>query len=121
ALALASSAAAQNVWATKGTQGDYVIKSFKFASGESLPEVRIHYTTLGKPRRDAQGIVRNAVLIGHGTGGTGRGFLSRNFGGVLFGPGQLLDTARYYIVLPDDIGHGGSSKPSNGLHAKFPH
>jgi len=121
ALALASSAAAQNVWATKGTQGDYVIKSFKFASGESLPEVRIHYTTLGKPRRDAQGIVRNAVLIGHGTGGTGRGFLSPTFAGVLFSPGGILDTANYYVILPDGLGHGGSTKPSDGLHAKFPH
>lgn len=115
ALVLAASAAAQ------GAQGDFTIRNFKFASGESLPELRIHYTTLGTPRKDAQGIVRNAVLIGHGTGGTGRGFLSPNFGGELFGPGKLLDTARYFIVLPDEIGHGGSSKPSNGLHAKFPH
>ena len=111
----ASTASAQ------GVQGDYVAKDFKFVSGESLPEVRLHYTILGTPRRDARGIVRNAVLVLHGTGGTGRGFLSPNCGGELFGPGKLLDTARYFIVLPDDIGHGGSSKPSNGLHAKFPH
>lgn len=115
ALTLAASAAAQ------GAQGDFIIKNFKFTSGESLPELRIHYTTLGTPRKDAQGIVRNAVLVGHGTGGTGRGFLSPNWAGELFGPGKLLDTARFFIVLPDDIGHGGSSKPSNGLHAKFPH
>lgn len=114
ALTFAASANAQ------GTQGDYIIKDFKFASGESLPEVRIHYTTLGAPHKDAKGIVRNAVLVMHGTGGSGRGFLSRNFAGVLFGPGELLDSARYYIILPDDIGHGGSSKPSNGMHAKFP-
>ena len=118
ALTLATSAAAQS---TAGTQGDFTIKNFKFTSGESLPELRIHYTTLGTPRKDAQGIVRNAVLVGHGTGGTGRGFLSPNWAGELFGPGKLLDTARFFIVLPDDIGHGGSSKPSNGLHAKFPH
>ena len=111
----ASSASAQ------GVQADYVAKDFKFVSGESLPEVRLHYTTLGTPRRDARGTVRNAVLVLHGTGGSGRGFLSPNWAGELFGPGKLLDTARYFVVLPDDIGHGGSSKPSNGLHAKFPH
>lgn len=116
-LCFATSASAQ---ATPGTQGDFTIKNFKFTSGESIPELRIHYTTLGTPRKDAKGIVRNAVLIGHGTGGTGRGFLSPTFGGVLFGPGQLLDTAKYFIILPDGLGHGGSSKPSNGLHAKFP-
>ena len=115
ALIAASAASAQ------GVQGDYIARNFRFVSGESLPEVRLHYTTLGAPRKDAQGTVRNAVLILHGTGGTGRGFLSPNFAGELFGPGKLLDTARYFVVLPDDIGHGGSSKPSNGLHAKFPH
>jgi homoserine O-acetyltransferase/O-succinyltransferase len=117
ALALATSAGAQS---NAGTQGDYTIKNFKFTSGESIAELRIHYTTLGTPRKDAKGIVRNAVLIGHGTGGTGRGFLSPTYGGVLFGPGQLLDTAKYFVILPDGLGHGGSSKPSNGLHAKFP-
>jgi homoserine O-acetyltransferase len=114
-LALATSAAAQ------GVQADYIARNFTFVSGESLPELRLHYTTLGTPRRDAGGTVRNAVLVLHGTGGTGRGFLSPNFSGELYGPGKLLDTARYFIVLPDGIGHGGSSKPSNGLHAKFPH
>jgi homoserine O-acetyltransferase len=112
---LASTAAAQ------GVQGDYVARNFKFASGESLPELRLHYTTLGTARKDAQGTVRNAIMVLHGTGGTGRGFLSANWSGELFGPGKLLDTARFFVVLPDDIGHGGSSKPSNGLHAKFPH
>lgn len=115
ALAFATTAAAQ------GTQGDYTVKDFKFVSGESLPELRLHYTTLGTPRKDAKGVVRNAVMVLHGTGGSGRGFLSANWAGELFGPGKLLDTAHYYIVLPDDIGHGGSSKPSNGLRAKFPH
>ena len=107
--------------AAQGGQGDYIVRNFKFASGESLPELRLHYTTLGTPRKDAQGTVRNAVMVLHGTGGTGRGFLSANWSGELFGPGKLLDTARFFVVLPDDIGHGGSSKPSNGLHAKFPH
>jgi len=89
--------------------------------GEVLPELRIHYRTIGTPKRDASGIVRNAVLIGHGTGGAGAQFLSAQFAGVLFGPGQLLDATRYFIILADGIGHGRSSKPSDGLHAKFPH
>jgi len=102
------------------TEGDYVVQNFKFRSGESLPELRLHYTTLGKPARDAQGRVTNAVLILHGTGGTGHQFLSPVFAGELFGPGQLLDVTRYFIILPDGIGHGKSSKPSDGLHAHFP-
>ena len=99
---------------------DFVLRDFRFASGETLPELRLHYIALGRPRRDPAGVVRNAVLILHGTTGSGGGFLSRGFGGELFGPGQLLDTARYYVILPDGIGHGGSSKPSDGLHARFP-
>ena len=102
------------------TRGDYVIRDFKFKSGETLPELRLHYTTLGTPSRDAGGVVRNAVLIMHGTGGTGAQFLTQQFAGVLFGPGQLLDATRYFIILPDGIGHGASSKPSDGLHARFP-
>jgi len=99
---------------------DFVIKDFTFTSGERLPELRIHYRTYGQPQKDAQGIVRNAVLVMHGTGGTGGQFTGNNFAGELFGPGQLLDASRYFIILPDDIGHGKSSKPSDGLHAKFP-
>jgi homoserine O-acetyltransferase len=102
-------------------EGDYVIRDFKFASGESLPELRIHYHTFGTPRADAQGVVRNAVLIMHGTTGSGASLLSPEFAGELFGPRQPLDATRYYIVLPDGIGHGKSSKPSDGLHAHFPH
>lgn len=105
----------------QGTTGDFVMADFSFSSSETLPALQIHYVTLGAPRRDGRGMVRNAVLILHGTGGSGRAFLSRNFAGELFGPGQLLDTARYYVILPDGIGHGGSSKPSDGLHARFPH
>ena len=101
-------------------QGDYVIRDFKFGSGEVLPELRLHYATLGAPARDAAGVVRNAVLVMHGTGGAGGQFLTPQFAGVLFGPGQLLDATRYFIVLPDGIGHGRSSKPSDGLHARFP-
>ncbi|HYL85073.1 MAG TPA: alpha/beta fold hydrolase [Candidatus Angelobacter sp.] len=102
------------------TEGDYVAKNFRFRSGESLPELRLHYTTFGEPTHDAQGRVTNAVLILHGTGGTGHQFLNLIFAGELFGPGQLLDAAHYYIILPDGIGHGKSSKPSDGLHAHFP-
>lgn len=122
AALVASIIAAPRVAAAQTPAGhDYVIRAFHFASGETLPQLRIHYVTLGAPRRDAAGVVRNAVLVLHGTTGSGSGFLSRNFAGVLFGPGQLLDTAKYYVVLPDGIGHGGSSKPSDGLHARFPH
>jgi homoserine O-acetyltransferase len=101
-------------------EGDYVARDFHFRSGETLPELRLHYRTFGKPARDAQGRVTNAVLILHGTGGSGRQFLQPNFAGVLFGPGQLLDTGRYFVILPDNIGHGSSSKPSDGMRAHFP-
>lgn len=101
-------------------EGDYVIRDFKFASGETLPELKLHYRTLGKPVKDEKGIVRNAVWIGHGTGGSGAQFIRPEFAGELFGAGQLLDATRYFIVLPDGIGHGKSSKPSDGLKAKFP-
>jgi homoserine O-acetyltransferase len=93
---------------------------FHFKSGETLAELRLHYITLGKPSRDAKGRVTNAVLILHGTGGSGRQFLAPQFAGVLFGPGQLLDVSRYYVILPDNVGHGKSSKPSDGMHAHFP-
>jgi len=102
-------------------QHDFILKDFKFRSGGSLPELRIHYRTLGKPERGAAGAVRNAVLIMHGTGGSGAQFIRSDFAGALFAPGALLDATRYFIILPDDIGHGQSSKPSDGLRAKFPH
>jgi homoserine O-acetyltransferase len=101
-------------------QGDFIIRNFRFTSGETLPELRMHYRTYGVPRKDANGVVRNAVLIMHGTGGTGGQFTGRGFAGELFGPGQPLDASKYFIILPDDIGHGASSKPSDGLRAKFP-
>jgi homoserine O-acetyltransferase len=101
-------------------EGDFVIHNFRFQSGEITPEVRIHYTTLGTPVKDDRGRATNAVLILHGTGGTGHQFLRPIFAGVLFGPGQLLDASKYYIILPDNIGHGKSSKPSDGMHARFP-
>jgi homoserine O-acetyltransferase/O-succinyltransferase len=102
------------------TEGDYVTHDFKFKSGEQINELRLHYGTLGKLTRDAQGRATNAVLILHGTGGSGGNFLRPEFAGELFGPGKLLDTTRYFIILPDGIGHGKSSKPSDGMHAKFP-
>jgi homoserine O-acetyltransferase/O-succinyltransferase len=85
-----------------------------------MAELRLHYATLGAPVRDSQGVVRNAVLIMHGTTGSGHGFLTAAFAGNLFGRGQLLDVGKYYIILPDGIGHGKSSKPSDGLHMRFP-
>ena len=137
ALALAGQVAAQTAPAGAATraapqtprsevaltpvEGDFAIKDFHFTSGESLPELRIHYVAFGKPKKDAKGVVRNAVLVLHGTGGYGRGLVRPEFSGALFGPGQLLDANQYFIVLPDGIGHGKSSKPSDGLRAKFPH
>jgi homoserine O-acetyltransferase len=121
ALCLTTSASAQGAaWGSAGRQGNYVVKNFKFSTGDVLPELKLHYTTLGQPRKDAQGIVRNAVMILHGTGGSGRSFMSATYAGELFSPGKLLDTSKYYVVLPDGIGHGESSKPSDGLRAKFP-
>lgn len=99
---------------------DAALHDFTFASGETLPELTIRYITLGSPQHDAKGNVTNAVMILHGTGGTGKQFFQPQFADELFGPGQPLDTARYYIILPDNIGHGGSSKPSDGLRMKFP-
>jgi homoserine O-acetyltransferase len=102
-------------------EADFTMKDFHFASGESLPELRIHYRTLGTPRADAHGIVRNAVLVMHGTTGSGASLINDEFAGELFAAGKPLDATRYFVILPDGIGHGGSSKPSNGLHARFPH
>lgn len=106
--------------AAQGTPGDFTLREYRFASGEVLRDVRLHYVTLGTPRRDARGKVDNGVLILHGTGGTGGQFLGQGFAGELYGRGQPLDTTRFYIILPDNIGHGKSSKPSDGLRMRFP-
>jgi len=102
------------------TEADYTIRNFKFASGETLPELRIHYRTLGKLEKDAEGKTRNAVLIMHGTTGSSAKFSRPEFAGELFGKDQPLDATKFFVVLPDGIGHGKSTKPSDGLHAKFP-
>jgi homoserine O-acetyltransferase/O-succinyltransferase len=114
---LATTAAAQ---VPAIAEDDFVLRDFRFASGETLPELKIHYATMGRPRKDAAGVVRNAVLVLHGTGGSSRQFLTPVFAGELFGPGQLLDAERYFVVIPDGIGHGRSSKPSDGLRMRFP-
>ncbi|HEV3459459.1 MAG TPA: alpha/beta fold hydrolase [Thermoanaerobaculia bacterium] len=101
-------------------EADCRLPGFKFASGETLPELRLHYITLGSPARDAAGVVRNAVLILHGTTGSGQAFLAETFAGQLFGRGQLLDASTHYVILPDGIGTGKSSRPSEGLHMRFP-
>ena len=102
------------------TEGDWTLRNFQFATGEMLSELKLHYITIGNPRRDPSGKVVNAVLILHGTGGTGKGFLTDAFAGRLFGPGQLLDGATHYIILPDSIGHGKSTKPSDEMRMSFP-
>lgn len=102
-------------------EGEFTIKNFKFKSGEILDTLRLHYTTVGTPQRDGRGQITNAVMILHGTGGSGKQFLQPYFADELFGAGQPLDAARYYIILPDNVGHGGSSKPSNGMRMRFPH
>jgi homoserine O-acetyltransferase len=115
ALLLAWPAASQPV----PVESDFIAPAFALTSGQSLSELRMHYRTLGQPRRGADGRVENAVLLLHGTGGTGAQFLSPQFAGELFGAGQPLDIARYYIIMPDNLGHGGSSKPSDGQRARF--
>jgi homoserine O-acetyltransferase len=101
-------------------EGDCTLRDFHFSGGATLPELKIHYRTVGQPRKDAKGVVRNAILIGHGTGGSGAQFIRPEFAGELFGAGQPLDASKYFIVLMDGIGHGKSSKPSDGLRARFP-
>ena len=113
----AGSANAQN-WTP--VEGDAAIGELPMARGAALADAQIHYRTLGEPRRGADGKVNNAVLLLHGTGGTGGQFLSPQFANDLFGPGQPLDVTRYYVIMPDNIGHGESSKPSDGLRAAFP-
>ena len=102
------------------TEGDYIVRDFKFTSGETLPELRLHYRTLGKPEKDSQGKTTNAVLIMHGTTGSGAQFIRPEFASELFGKDQPLDATKFFIVLPDEIGHGKSTKPSDAMHAKFP-
>src|SRR5947209_7710612 len=118
-VCLAGSAALPAEYPTP-VEGDFSIQNFKFASGETLPELKIHYRRLGKIEKDASGKVTNAVLIMHGTTGSGAQFIRPEFAGELFGKDQPLDATKFFVVLPDGIGHGKSSKPSDGLHAKFP-
>ncbi len=120
ALPLILAASARGADYPAPAAGDHVIRNFRFTSGETLPELRIHYQTVGAPRLGSDGKVQNAVLILHGTTGSGGQFVRPEFAGELFGPGQPLDASRYFLILPDGIGHGASSKPSDGLHARFP-
>jgi len=119
-LALAAQAAAPpaRTWPTR--ERDIVLKDFRFGSGETLPELRMHVTTLGSPHRDRAGRIDNAVMVLHGTGGDGKQFLRPQFADELYGPGQPLDINRYWILLPDNVGHGKSSKPSDGMRMRFP-
>jgi len=101
-------------------QATWSTRDFPISGGGMLEELRMHYRTLGVPIRDTSGQITNAVLLLHGTGGTGAQFLVPQFANALFGPGQPLDIARYFIIMPDNLGHGASSKPSDGLRAQFP-
>lgn len=105
-------------WQT--TEADFTAHNVRFGTGETLPDVRIHYSTLGHPHRNAHGDIDNAVMLLHGTGGTGHQFLAPQFANELFGPGQPLDIQRYWIIMPDNVGHGASSKPSDGMRMHFP-
>jgi homoserine O-acetyltransferase len=118
AFTLFATPALAEAWPSQ--DGEVTLKDFAFVSGEKLPEVRMHYTTLGTPHRDKKGQVDNAVMVLHGTGGSGKQFLQPQFADELYGPGQPFDIAKYYVILPDNIGHGGSSKPSDGLRMAFP-
>jgi homoserine O-acetyltransferase len=109
------------VKALKPVPGDFTIDNYHFHAGGTLPKLKIHYLTLGTPRRGPDGHVANAVMVLHGTGGSGSQFMGPYFAGELFGPGQPLDASKFFIILPDNIGHGDSSKPSDGLRAGFPH
>jgi homoserine O-acetyltransferase/O-succinyltransferase len=113
-------ALAQTDYGSRLSEGDVIRRDFRFRTGETLLELRLHYATLGSPRRDSDGRIANAVMLLHGTGGSGRQFLQPQFADELFGPGQPLDINRYYVILPDNIGHGRSSKPSDGLRMRFP-
>ena len=118
--AFAQTEATRTSWPNQ-REGDFILKDLCFESGETLPELRLHYMTIGTPQSNAAGEIDNAVLLLHGTSGTGKNWLLPSLADELFGAGQPLDAARYYIVMPDGIGRGGSSKPSDGLRAKFPH
>ena len=105
-------------WPTR--EQDVTLKDFHFRDGETLPSVRVHVTTLGTPHRNAAGEIDNAVMVLHGTGGSGKQFLQPQFADELYGAGQPLDITRTYVILPDNLGHGGSSKPSDGMRMHFP-
>jgi homoserine O-acetyltransferase len=119
-LLLASPAMAQTTWPGQAEQ-DTILKNVTFDSGETMAELKLHALTLGTPARDAAGKITNAVLILHGTSGTGKQWLAPEFANEIFAPGKPLDVAKYYVIIPDNIGRGGSAKPSDGLKMAFPH
>lgn len=113
AVLLLAAVAARAQTLPPAKEGEWIARDFRFHTGQVLPEVKLRYTTLGDPKNEA-------VLVLHGTGGSARSMLTPAFAGELFGPGQPLDASKYFIVLPDALGHGGSAKPSDGLRAAFP-
>lgn len=118
-LALIAAPLQAQDWQSRATERSVTLKGFAFGTGETM-DLRMHVTTLGTPRRDAAGVIDNAVMVLHGTGGTGHQFFRPQFADELYGPGQPLDISKYYVILPDNIGHGKSSKPSDGMKMAFP-
>ena len=118
-LALIATPAHATDWEMRATERDVVLKDFGFATGERM-DVRMHVTTLGTPHRDKRGRIDNAVLVLHGTGGSGKQFFRPQFADELYGAGKPFDLATTYVILPDNLGHGGSSKPSDGMRMRFP-
>ena len=119
-LGIAPGALGQTTWPNQ-READFVLKGFRFGSGETLPELRIHYLTIGTAKKNAQGAIVNGVLLLHGTGGSSTSWLQATLANELFSMGQPLDASKYFLIIPDGIGAGGSSKPSDGLRGKFPH
>src|SRR5215813_6457556 len=120
-IGMAAPALAESIGWPNYREGDFIINDCKFANGETLPELKLHYRTLGTPERNAAGEIVNGVLLLQGNTGTGANWLRPSLADELFKPGQPLDAGQYFIIIPDALGRGGSSKPSDGLKGKFPH
>src|SRR5688572_10906403 len=119
-LGVVPAALGQTTWPNQ-READFVLKDFRFGSGEMLPELRIHYLTVGTAKKDATGAIVNGILLLHGTSGSSSSWLQATLANELFGKGQPLDASKYFLIIPDGIGAGRSSRPSDGLRGRFPH